>query len=676
MIGRSLSGSLQAKLSLVCAVALLSACHGGGGGDAPPPPPATYTIGGTVTGLAGAGLVLRNNGGNDLAPGTSSAFAFTTALAGGAAYAVTVQAQPANPTQTCTVANGSGTVAAANIGNVTVTCVTNTYNVGGTISGLSGSGLVLQINGAGDFPINPNTSSFTFGAKIPSGGAYAVTVRVHPAGQTCTIANASGTVAAADVGNVALSCFAGALVGGNVHGLLGAGLVLSNNGSDPLAVNADGAFTFRAPVAVGAQYNVLASTHPLNPAQECTATRNSGTVGSGPVTDVSIDCYVMGKFLYATQDIFDRKITGASIDQSTGALTAVPNAPFPAGSIAFGSVATPDGKFVYMWSSDNTLYGYAVDPITGTLTAVPTANGGFSVRGAGMHPSGKFLYLGDLMSAPARFLAFAINPTTGRPTLIGSPITTPDPTVSPRVDPTGRFLYLLTEHSAAPSAVKLFTYSIDPTTGAPMLVGSPLTVANATAREIITIAANGAALFVDMTSQLYAYTLDAITGAPTPMAGSPFAVAQTDVVSHPKLPVLYVGHAGGVRAYGVGSSLTPLSGSPYAVNNGDLGTTIVLDPGARFLYAAGRAGSAVGEITPFAIKADGSLEPLPGAALPLSFGPNIVVADPGGRYLYAIRPLTADIVPIPVNTTTGRLSAPGNPFVVGGSGPNSLTVVK
>ena len=82
---------------------------------------ATFTVGGTVSGLAGT-VVLQNNGGNDLSVASNGGFTFGTALAGGAAYAVTVRSQPAG--QSCTVRNGSGTVASANVGSVEVTCGT------------------------------------------------------------------------------------------------------------------------------------------------------------------------------------------------------------------------------------------------------------------------------------------------------------------------------------------------------------------------------------------------------------------------------------------------------------------------------------------------------------------------------------------------------------------------
>ena len=60
---------------------------------------------------------------------------FTTTVAAGGAYAVTIATQPAN--QTCTLANDSGVIAAANVSNVSVTCAT--FRVTGVIGPAGGS---------------------------------------------------------------------------------------------------------------------------------------------------------------------------------------------------------------------------------------------------------------------------------------------------------------------------------------------------------------------------------------------------------------------------------------------------------------------------------------------------------------------------------------------------------
>jgi len=88
-------------------------------------PPPTYTIGGTVSGLEGNGLVLQQSGGDPLPITADGSFTFATPIHDGASYAVTVSTQPGNPAQTCSVANGSGTVAGANVDDVAVTCTTD-----------------------------------------------------------------------------------------------------------------------------------------------------------------------------------------------------------------------------------------------------------------------------------------------------------------------------------------------------------------------------------------------------------------------------------------------------------------------------------------------------------------------------------------------------------------------
>jgi len=92
-----------------------SATPSGPGGSGTP----TYSIGGTVTGLASrASVVLLDNGGDPLTLTGNGAFTFLTSLAAGATYNVGVLPGGA----ACTVANGAGTVGTAPVTNVLVTC--------------------------------------------------------------------------------------------------------------------------------------------------------------------------------------------------------------------------------------------------------------------------------------------------------------------------------------------------------------------------------------------------------------------------------------------------------------------------------------------------------------------------------------------------------------------------
>lgn len=115
---------------------------------------------------------------------------------------VSISIQPA--TQTCNVINGTGTLSGADITNVMVTCNTDTYTVGGAISGLSGS-VTLQNNGTDDLTMNAD-GSFTFANALSDGSAYVVTILSQPPLQSCNLTNGDGTITSADVTNVGVSC--------------------------------------------------------------------------------------------------------------------------------------------------------------------------------------------------------------------------------------------------------------------------------------------------------------------------------------------------------------------------------------------------------------------------------------------------------------------------------------
>jgi len=88
--------------------------------------PPTYTVGGTLIGLAAGASVQVLNGTATLPVTANGSFTLATGLLSGATYAVTVGTPTTTPAQTCNVQNGSGTVASANVTNVVIYC---TYTV-------------------------------------------------------------------------------------------------------------------------------------------------------------------------------------------------------------------------------------------------------------------------------------------------------------------------------------------------------------------------------------------------------------------------------------------------------------------------------------------------------------------------------------------------------------------
>ncbi|MGC3980952.1 MAG: hypothetical protein QM808_06830 [Steroidobacteraceae bacterium] len=165
-----------------------------------------YSVSGTVNGLSGGSVVLRMNGSINVTVSTSGNFTFGTNLSSGTSYAVGVLSSP--NAQVCSVASGgNGTIASANITNVVVNCAG--YSVGGTVTGLTGSGLTLQLNNANDLTVG--TSSFTFPSGSLAGIAvYTVSIKTQPTGQTCIITNPRGFVTAAvnTITSPTVKCFA------------------------------------------------------------------------------------------------------------------------------------------------------------------------------------------------------------------------------------------------------------------------------------------------------------------------------------------------------------------------------------------------------------------------------------------------------------------------------------
>lgn len=262
---------------------------GGGGGTSSGP----FTISGSVVGLTGTGLVLQDNGGDDITvTGTGTvSFKFATAITSGGTYNVTIKTQPTG--QVCSVSNGSGTPT-ANVTNVQVNCAA-TYTVGGTVSGLQGTGLVLQDNGTDNLTVSGTGNvNFTFATALLQGAAYAVTVKTQPTNpnQTCVVSNGTGTIVGS-VSNVQVACSLPKFpIGGTVVGLVvgtGDTLELQNNAGDNLFVTGDVDFTFPTQFTIGTTYSVDLFLPPTSQPQGCSIF-NATAIVKGIVSNVIVDC--------------------------------------------------------------------------------------------------------------------------------------------------------------------------------------------------------------------------------------------------------------------------------------------------------------------------------------------------------------------------------------------------
>jgi hypothetical protein len=196
--------TLRSAALLACAAGL-AACGGGN---------ANLLLAGSIIGLTKPGLVLDSGSGDTVTVSAfASNFAFPKLLESDADFHVTVKTQPT--AAVCSVTNGKGTMGAYNVTSVIVNCVTNTYTLSGTVTGLDSAGLVIN-NGPEQVAIASGATSFTFtklkadgtydSGKVADGAAYGVTVFQQPAGRTCTVVNGVGTMGSADINTVKIQC--------------------------------------------------------------------------------------------------------------------------------------------------------------------------------------------------------------------------------------------------------------------------------------------------------------------------------------------------------------------------------------------------------------------------------------------------------------------------------------
>jgi len=123
-------------LMLVLAL-LINGCSGGGGGGGGGTTSSTtntntvstptYAVRGMTNGLLGSGLVLQNNGTDDLEITANEPFRFFTSVKDGSSCTVTILSQPTSPAQTCEVINGIQVVDGADMTGLEIRCLTDSF---------------------------------------------------------------------------------------------------------------------------------------------------------------------------------------------------------------------------------------------------------------------------------------------------------------------------------------------------------------------------------------------------------------------------------------------------------------------------------------------------------------------------------------------------------------------
>ena len=196
---------LRSGAALACALSL-AACGGGH---------ANLSLGGTVEGLTKPGLVLKNGNMSTTVDGNSTGalvpFIFTELLKADENFDV----EPFPPDGTvCTPLLNKGKTGAYSISNIRILCHNVPQELSGVITGLTGTGLILN-NGPTQVKVAAGATTFTFAVRdsagaitsgaVGQGEPFGVTVLQHPTGQTCTVANGTG-VMAKGYGGVIVTC--------------------------------------------------------------------------------------------------------------------------------------------------------------------------------------------------------------------------------------------------------------------------------------------------------------------------------------------------------------------------------------------------------------------------------------------------------------------------------------
>jgi len=525
---------------------LMVGCGGGGsgGGASSPPPPPTYMVGGTVSGLSGSGLVLSSDFGGDLPVSASGSFTFSTGLTDGSSFHVWVKRQPtSSPVLTCLVANGFGTIAAANVTNVAVTC--RTMIGGGTVSGLVGSGLVVQLlapapcysHFCGVYPISkplPINSNGPFAIHIADiinlqayqFSAYVFIKIVKQPGsptQSCVLQHTADGPTFADVG-----CAQFAYV--------------ANAGDNTVSA-----------------YTIDASSGAL-------AAIGAPTVaGTSPSATLGVEYYDK-RFLYVANE-HSNDISAFAVDAITGALNAVPGSPFAAGTDPQAMALVPALYLYVVNSGSDNVSAYSIDDATGTLSPLSP---GPSTIATGKSPTSivvgpnSIIYVAN--HGGSNDISAFSNPSPGiLAPLPGSPFPAGGNPLSLALGAGGKFLYTANPDATHPS---ISGFSIDPTSGAlSPLSGSPFPLP---VSHYIATDQTGAYLYVTSGDSILGYAIDATTGALTALPGFPVAAGANAYSVSVDLSNqhLYVANDGAANISGFTldastGALAPMSGSPF-----------------------------------------------------------------------------------------------------------------
>jgi trimeric autotransporter adhesin len=168
------------------------------------------------------------------------------------------------------------------------------YYVSGSVAGLQGEGLVLELNDDAQIQVAVDGTFGFIDSPLQPGETYSVEVANQPRipSQECVIVGASGVIDAANIENLEVSCSVNTFrVGGLLSGMAGEGLTVSLNGTWELQPEANGDLTFQsAYLPDGSSFSVEVLEQPEGPNQTCVVENGQGTLNGSDVTSLEVRC--------------------------------------------------------------------------------------------------------------------------------------------------------------------------------------------------------------------------------------------------------------------------------------------------------------------------------------------------------------------------------------------------
>jgi subtilisin-like proprotein convertase family protein len=196
----------------------------------------------------------------------------------------------------------------ADVGTIVRWCLESltsvpTYGVGGSVDGLTGAGLVLQLNDGEETLAVAADGNFQFISRLRDLAAYEVEIQTQPAGAACEVREGSGAIAGADIGSVEIVCGVSQYtVSGVLNGLQGGEIDLTLNDSQTVTLAADGSFSFPTPIDDGSAVEIEL-TRQSEYLQRCTLSGASATMAGANYDALRVDCEALTIGVFA--DGFD-----------------------------------------------------------------------------------------------------------------------------------------------------------------------------------------------------------------------------------------------------------------------------------------------------------------------------------------------------------------------------------